>query len=106
MDLVSRLSTLVAFLGFSLGSPVQPVKIAAPYAFAFGALGLQIFLRVRFKGIAAGFIAEPITVPLPHTGSTWVLLAVAVFSMIIPFFSFVLLLYTQEICHFVASKLN
>ncbi len=54
----------MAFKGFSLCRSVQPVKIAAPYAFAFGALGLQIFLRVRFKGIAAGFIAEPITVPL------------------------------------------
>jgi len=54
----------MAFKRLTLGSPVQPVKIAAPYAFAFGALGLQIFLRVRFKGVAAGFVAKPVTVPL------------------------------------------
>ena len=53
----------MAFQRFPIGGPVQPVKIAAPYAFASCGLGLQIFLRVRFKGSAAGFVTKPVTVP-------------------------------------------
>jgi hypothetical protein len=54
----------MAFKGFSLCRPVQSIKITAPYALAFCGLGLQIFLRIRFKGVAAAFVTKPVTVPL------------------------------------------
>jgi hypothetical protein len=110
----------MAFKRLPISGPVQTVKISTPYAFAFGALGLEILLRIRFKGVAAGFVAKPVTVSLKvgdQAGTAGVYFHATDrvnmspaggcrFFHDCPLFLFDLLFYTQKTCHFVAQKLN
>ena len=110
----------MAFERLPIGRPVQSVEVATPHTFSFGTLGFQIFLGIQFKGFATRFMAEPVAVPLEvgdQSCTPWINLHATNGIHLgtsggccllhdCPFIFSVLLLCTQEACHFVAQKLN